>query len=512
MQEVIGRNHLFSSVTEKVVICAIAAFAVVLLAFSLTSVAHAQGSAQEAEADGSAELQAVGALGLQAENVESSESTQLGVQSSRAVKQGTYELRTLLGGNMTANISGASTESGASAVLKPRTSEAALSMSQRFYIRSESKGRYSIQDVYSGQYLTVGAKGRVVQRPWQGSTKQLWTVDKLSGFVFTSVSNGKRLAVEGGKAKKDARLITTDATKSKAQQWKLSPTKLLSGGYYAIRNKMGTYLDIEAGQYCDFANVQVWARNGSGAQCFKLYGSGSAYKILNMQSFKAVEVAYAKTSEGANVSQYEENDTAAQEWKLSIRRTGGFAITNVNSGKVLSLKSASSGNGVNVVQKKDAGERSQTWTFKPAKRYSLSGNTTLDQYVAEILSECTTLRKAFDYVSEYDDRSGKTYSSGSKYLPDWVTIKFAKELVSKESGNSYRFASLFAWLARGLGYDANVCRGWIEGDDGDEVPHSWVEVYYNGTRVCDPYMEMDDPDEDWYMRKYEYAPLDYHFW
>ena len=79
------------------------------------------------------------------------------------------------------------------------------------------------------------------------------------------------------------------------------------------------------------------------------------------------------------------------------------------------------------------------------------------------------------------------------------------------SGNCYRFAALFCWLARGLGYDANVVAGGVPSYSSGQAPHGWVEIHMNGTTyICDPDMEHSLPGYNWYMVTYAGAPTTYY--
>lgn len=143
----------------------------------------------------------------------------------------------------------------------------------------------------------------------------------------------------------------------------------------------------------------------------------------------------------------------------------------------------------------------------------ISGNVELDTQLDMILLSHKTLRSCYDYVASFSYRSGNTFTANPHYLPDDTTIAYAKEMIAKKSGNCYRFAALFCWLARGLGYDANVVSGWVPSYSGGQAPHGWVEVTVDGqTLVCDPDMYEAIPDRNWYLVTYDTAPVTYGSW
>lgn len=94
------------------------------------------------------------------------------------------------------------------------------------------------------------------------------------------------------------------------------PEQIVPDGEYEIENAgSGTaMLDISGCSPENGANAQLWNRNGSGAQRFKLtYDSRfGAYEIVCSGTDLALDVKSANFSSGANVQQFSRNGTAAQ--------------------------------------------------------------------------------------------------------------------------------------------------------------------------------------------------------
>ncbi len=150
--------------------------------------------------------------------------------------------------------------------------------------------------------------------------------------------------------------------------------------------------------------------------------------------------------------------------------------------------------------------------FESSGRMNESADTQLHDMVENIINTRTgrgsdALQRAFNYVVSYPYRNGSLYPTG-----DWGA-RYAKEMYRNGSGNCYRFAGLFCWIARGLGYRANTVSGWVPGAVVPQAPHGWVEVYVNGrTYVCDPDLAHEIPSRNWYMVTYANAPTYYHTW
>lgn len=58
---------------------------------------------------------------------------------------------------------------------------------------------------------------------------------------------------------------------------------------------------------------------------------------------------------------------------------------------------------------------------------------------------------------------------------DW-TESYASDILTSGKGNCYNFAAAFAYIAKGLGYDATVCTGTVQSSLGGQTPHAWTEV------------------------------------
>lgn len=56
------------------------------------------------------------------------------------------------------------------------------------------------------------------------------------------------------------------------------------------------------------------------------------------------------------------------------------------------------------------------------------------------------------------------------------TDQYAVNAMSTNKGNCYGYAAAFAYIAKGLGYDARVCTGTVTSALGGRTPHAWTEV------------------------------------
>lgn len=144
------------------------------------------------------------------------------------------------------------------------------------------------------------------------------------------------------------------------------PEQIVPDGEYEIENAgSGTaMLDILGCSQENGANAQLWKRNGSGAQRFRLtYDSRfGAYEIVCSGTGLALDVKSANFSSGANVQQFSRNGTAAQRWVIESREDGAYTIASAdNPSLALDAKWGSTSDGANVRIFTANGTSAQGW-------------------------------------------------------------------------------------------------------------------------------------------------------
>ena len=132
-----------------------------------------------------------------------------------------------------------------------------------------------------------------------------------------------------------------------------NPKQIVPDGEYTIGNagSATAVLDIAGCSSENGANAQLWKRNGSGAQRFRLtYDSRlGAYEIVCCGTGLALDVKSADFSSGANVQQYSRNGTAAQRWVIEARGDGTYTIASAGDPSLaLDAKWGSTSDGTNV--------------------------------------------------------------------------------------------------------------------------------------------------------------------
>ncbi|WP_426446548.1 RICIN domain-containing protein [Paenibacillus sp. S-38] len=138
---------------------------------------------------------------------------------------------------------------------------------------------------------------------------------------------------------------------------------VVSGANYKLINvNSGKALDVSSAGTANGTNVDVWTDNGTGAQQWQALSNGDGtFRLVNLNSGKALDVAGAGTADGTNVAIWEVNGSAAQKWQFISNADGTFKLINPNSGKALDVAGAGTGDGTNVQIAWDNGSAAQKW-------------------------------------------------------------------------------------------------------------------------------------------------------
>ena len=103
----------------------------------------------------------------------------------------------------------------------------------------------------------------------------------------------------------------------------------------------------------------------------------------------------------------------------------------------------------------------------------------LMKMAADLVNVCTTfsMTRAEQLEASFDYLAKSVVYERSMEVPsgDW-TGSYAMNTMSEHKGNCYGYAAAFAYIAKGLGYDAMVCTGTVTSALGGRTPHAWTEV------------------------------------
>lgn len=323
----------------------------------------------------------VSALGLQLKN---QPLDTLAKDNRNVLADGTYNIQSLVNPNYVLDIYGGYTSNGANVQLyRSNDTEAQL-----FKVTHDSQGYVTFTNVKSGKVLDVyGGTKKNNQNIWQfssnGSRAQKWIVkpDGNGYVIISALDSNYVLDLSTGKAVNSSNIQLYTYCGSNAQRWKFSKLisktdklnslaqsnkNVLADGTYVISTALSSnyVLDVYGGYTWNKANVQLFAKNGTDAQAFKVTHDSQGYvTFTNVNSGKVLEVAGSRAGNNANVQQYSLDGSRAQKWVVQKNGSGYTIISALDPNFVLDLSGALVMNGRNIGLYQNNGSKAQQWNF-----------------------------------------------------------------------------------------------------------------------------------------------------
>lgn len=323
----------------------------------------------------------VSALGLQAKNADTDT---LAAENRNVLADGTYTISTLLNSNYVLDVKDGSTSNGANIQLYESNDTAA----QQFKVSHDSQGYVTFTNVKSGRVLDLNGAivkdaGNIQQYTSNGTRAQKWIVKKDSnGYSIISALNSKYvLELNGGSVRNGSNIQLHSSTGSNSQRWNITKyvskderinslaaqnKNTLADGVYEINSvKNSNYtLDVNSASTRNGANVQLYLRNGTQAQAFRVnHDSQGFVTFTNVNSGKVIDLDGAITKNGRNIHQYASNGTRAQKWIVQQSGSGYSIVSAIDTSYVLDLRNGTVSSGSNIQLYKSNNTAAQQWTF-----------------------------------------------------------------------------------------------------------------------------------------------------
>ena len=323
----------------------------------------------------------VSALGLQAKNADIDT---LAAENRNVLADGTYTISILLNSNYVLDVKDGSTSNGANIQLYEANDTAA----QQFKVSHDSQGYVTFTNVKSGKVLdlsdaVVKDGGNIQQYKSNGTRAQKWIVKKDSnGYSIISALNSKYvLELNGGSVRNGSNIQLHSSTGSNSQRWNITKyvskeqrinnlaaqnKNTLADGVYEICSvKNGNYaLDVNSASSRNGANIQLYLRNGTQAQAFKVtHDSQGFVTFTNVNSGKVIDLDGAITKNGRNIHQYASNGTRAQKWIVQKSGSGYAIVSAIDTSYVLDLRNGTVSSGSNIQLYQSNNTAAQQWTF-----------------------------------------------------------------------------------------------------------------------------------------------------
>lgn len=205
--------------------------------------------------------------------------------------------------------------------------------------------------------LTANINGRPFN-PWSADGYTLVLV-----HVWTKNLTNIKTVVNG--LGPNVRVVTPDAFVKLVTANVTTNTPIANGTYKVINLNSGLALDVASASTADGANVLQWPYGGANNQKWTFTSLGSGfYTITSVNSNKVLEVAGYSKVNGGNVDQWTANNGNNQVWQVISNGDGTYKIINRYSGYPLEVNGASTSNGANVDQWTWGNATNQKWNIQ----------------------------------------------------------------------------------------------------------------------------------------------------
>lgn len=144
------------------------------------------------------------------------------------------------------------------------------------------------------------------------------------------------------------------------------PDARIKAGVYVIESAYDGYcFDVANGSTSKRANIQLYKKNGTDAQRFRVIPLGdNTYMIQNYKSGLIVDVANGSRDHNGNIWQYKNNATDAQRFFIMKSDTDGYCtIQNYKSGLVVDVANGVPAKRTNIRQWSLNDTTAQKWRF-----------------------------------------------------------------------------------------------------------------------------------------------------
>ena len=321
---------------------------------------------------------------------------------TKNVSEGTYQILSSINKNISFDIENGSNNNYA----KLQLWENVCANQQKFILEYVDNGYYKIKSKQSGKYLTIAKNHpewgeKVIQQDSIDEDIQQWQFNKKSDGSYNIISkyndmsldvpnwncnNGVKLQVWGSNIESTAQKFFLVNDEEKGE-------KVVEDGTYRILSNLNNVqaIDIDCGSMDNGAKAQLWQDYNKAQQKFKIqYDKDGYYKIISMNSNKALTVENKNTRYGTNIIQKEDKNLDTQLWIIKntgngtykfVSKEGNLAIStnNANNGTKLVLgNKAESKNNQFILISEDAGRNATTSIEDGYYNIILNGNKTVE--------------------------------------------------------------------------------------------------------------------------------------
>ena len=314
-------------------------------------------------------------------------------------------------------------------------------------------GFYTICQKGSTAALDVTGVSRDIStnvQVWQKNTNssQKWAISIINwsekGYRIQAKCSGMSLDIAGGGISSGTNVQQYTNNMSNAQRWLFipyEPGRPVADGRYMLISGMNPHVEMDVpgntGDISDGTSIQIWndgTNNRFNSFDVRYVGNGY-YNLIHAASGKYLGVKGAAVDNYADIQLFAPDGSNSQKWCM-VEQNGGYMLVNRQSGLVADVDSGKIENATNVRQHFYNGAKAQTWMFKQAEylvRYDANGGTgapsAQTKYYANALT-LATVKPSFDnrifkgWATRKDAMEAQ-YQPGASYTADSDMVLYA---------------------------------------------------------------------------------------
>lgn len=441
----------------------------------------------------------VSALGLQAKNADIDA---LAAENRSVLADGTYTISTLLNSNYVLDVKDGSTSNSANIQLYQNNG----TLAQQFKVSHDSQGYVTFTNVKSGKVLDLNGAvvkdgGNIQQYTSNGTRAQKWIVKKDGNgyIVMSSINSNYILDLSGGTVRNGSNVQLYSYNGTNAQRWNITKydskekrvndlaaqnkNTIVDGVYEICSVKNRDYtLDVNGASSENGANIQLYLRNGTLAQAFKVsHDSQGFVTFTNVNSGKVLDLDGAVTWNGRNIHQYASNGTRAQKWIVQKSGSGYAIVSAIDISYVLDLRNGTVSSGSNIQLYKSNNTAAQQWVFN---KY-VSDRERCDSYASQnkgLMSDGVYYIKNKNVNYALDVANGSLYGGANVQLYSLNRTNAQKWKITHDSKGYVMFQNVGSGMyltAGGNGDSANV----YQQKQSNEYNQKWVITFDNNQNL-----------------------------
>ena len=256
-------------------------------------------------------------------------------KTSKTIEDGIYKIETILNNKPAFDITDGSQQDGA----KIQLWDYVNAQQQKFEIKYQSDGYYTIKSIYTNKVLAVEDSNvdngtAIIQKTEQGTDDEKWIIDLEEDGTYSIVSKNNNLYIDvpDYNAVNGQKLQMHYSNGTTAQRFRIvEQDKKIENGVYKIESILNTKpaFDITDGSFENKAKIQLWDYVDAEQQKFEITSDGDGYyKIKSVYTGKVLAVASNNVDKGTAIIQKTEQGTDDEKWAINYEDNDEYSISS----------------------------------------------------------------------------------------------------------------------------------------------------------------------------------------